>query len=190
MYKRQQLFSEAFSRDTISMSNVLHALAQFQLVLISDDAKYDRYIAGDLPFSEQEERGFALFAIHCQSCHTPPLFTSHQFKRNGLSIDSVLNDRGRFEVTTDSADMLRFKIPSLRNVAYTFPYMHDGRFKTLSEVMDHYQKAGIAHHEEHEFQSDMLLSDNDKVDLIAFLRTLTDRSYMFSPLTAFPPIAR
>lgn len=183
-----KLFRIAFKEDTLSIAKVLQVLSQFQLVLISSNAKYDQYISGTASFSKQEEKGHNLFKLNCSSCHTPPFFTSTKFKSNGLPLDSNLLDLGRFEVTQDSADMRRFKIPSLRNIAYTYPYMHDGRFKTLSEVLDHYQKTGHTLNGEHDFLAQINLSNEDKVDLIAFLRTLTDRSFMFNTTTGFLPI--
>jgi cytochrome c peroxidase len=173
------LFDAAFGDTLVTRERLLKALAQFELTLISAGSKYDRVMAGQDTFSKQEQHGYAVFQKNCSSCHTEPLFTNRGFERNGLPLDSTLRDFGRMGVTHQPADSLKFKVPSLRNIEFSYPYMHDGRFKKLKDVMNHYaQTTALAQKIE--------LSSNDKVDLTAFLLTLTDRSFLFNPAFSFP----
>lgn len=152
-------------------------MAQFQLTLISADARYDRVRAGLDTFNTQEQRGYELFRTHCQRCHTEPLFTNGDFERNGLPADTLLRDTGRMRITGDPADSLAFKVPTLRNIEYSRPYMHDGRFRSLSQVLAFYgqnEALGIT------------LSPEEQVDLMAFLLTLSDRKFLFNPDFGFP----
>jgi cytochrome c peroxidase len=181
------LFAKAFGESNITGEYVLKALSQFQLTLVSADAKYDQMKKGELEFSEQEQKGYALFLENCNSCHAEPLFSNYSFANNGLPIDTTLNDFGKGEISGKITDKMLFKVPSLRNLSYTFPYMHDGRFKKLSHVLHHYtsgivQSPNLAK----ELVAPMNLSSNDKVDLIAFLLTLNDRNFVFDPKHQFP----
>lgn len=162
------------------------ALAQFQRTLISADSKFDRVMAQKEQFTPQEQRGWTIFfdagypetpMAECSHCHTDPLFTNLAYENNGL--DEAPNpddfpDAGRGGITEIASDMGRFKVPTLRNIAVTAPYMHDGRFATLEEVIDHYNAGG--HHAENVNPNvrPLRLADQDKQDLIAFLHTLTD----------------
>lgn len=181
------LFAKAFGEPKITGEYILKALSQFQLTLVSADAKYDQMKRGELEFSEQEQKGYALFLENCNSCHSEPLFSNYSFANNGLPIDTTLNDFGKGEISGKETDKMLFKVPSLRNLSYTFPYMHDGRFKKLSQVLNHYtsgivQSPNLAK----ELAAPMNLSSNDKVDLIAFLLTLNDRNFVFDPRHQFP----
>lgn len=180
-------FKEAFGSEEITGERLLLALAQFQLTFISQDSKYDRVIAGGEVFTEQENKGFLLFNKHCNTCHTAPLFTNGGFENNGLPLDTVLNDLGRFEITQNEEDIRKFKVPTLRNISYSYPYMHDGRFKKLFDVLKHYQRgmessSTLSNH----LKDGLSLSNNEILDLIAFLRTLDDKSFVFNPSYAFP----
>ncbi|HRO43881.1 MAG TPA: cytochrome c peroxidase [Flavipsychrobacter sp.] len=183
----RSLFSDAFSDTAITGAQVLRSLSQFMLTLVSANAKYDKVRNGKEKFTEQEERGYQLFQQHCNHCHTEPLFTNGQFESNGLSVDETLKDKGRMTITGKSEDSLRFKVPSLRNIEFSFPYMHDGRFKTLHQVLNHYtaqiQQTPTLHPT---LQHGIPLSSNDKVDIIAFLLTLTDKDFLFDPRYSFP----
>ncbi|MCB0738328.1 MAG: c-type cytochrome [Bacteroidetes bacterium] len=182
-----RLFNAAFGDSTITGQNLLKALAQFQLTFVSSNAKYDKVVRGEDAFTEQEERGYKLFKAHCNSCHKEPLFTKNQFANNGLPIDSTLNDVGRMGISLNAEDSLKFKIPTLRNIEFSFPYMHDGRFRKLSEVLNHYQK-GIVQSPTlaKELRNGIALTSNEKVDLIAFLLTLSDKEFLFNQELAFP----
>jgi cytochrome c peroxidase len=185
IYKK--LFFEAFNDSIISGERVLKSLSQFMLTLISADSKYDQVKNGKANFTTQEQNGYVLFTKYCTACHKEPLFTNHSFQNNGLPLDSSLNDLGRMSFTNNSNDSLKFKVPTLRNIEFTFPYMHDGRFKTLNEVMNHYTNQIIFSKTLAEpLKSNLPLSSNDKVDIIAFLLTLSDKKFLFNKKNGFP----
>jgi len=163
----KELFQKAFGEKTVTGAKVLKALTQFQLTLVSANAKYDKVNMGKDSFTLQENNGYLLFKKNCNTCHQEPLFSTYQFANNGLPVDTTLNDFGRWRVTGQTKDSLHFKIPSLRNLSYSYPYMHDGRFKTLREVLNHYTEQKIP------------LTSNEKADIIAFLLTLNDADFVF-----------
>lgn len=172
-------FKTAFGDDSITTQRVCRALAQFMGVMISADSKYDRYMKGTATFTAAEEHGLALFRSKCVSCHTEPLFTDRQYHNNGLPIDNTINDGGRIRITHDPADSLKFKTPSLRNVAVSGPYMHDGRFLTLAECLDHYSSGiFVSPTLDPQLTTGIPLTAQEKNDLIAFLATLTDMTFI------------
>ena len=178
----RSLFFQAFGDSVVSSKNVLLALAQFNASLVSSNSRYDKFMRDELEFTKQEKKGLKLFMKHCNSCHTAPLFNSNKYASNGLPIDTVYNDVGRFKITGNPEDSLKFRIPTLRNIAYTFPYMHDGRFKKLRQVVAYY--AGEIDLENpylsNELRKKIKLSSNDQKDLISFLLTLTDKEFLFN----------
>ncbi len=180
--KYPNAFYQAFQDSLITGEYLLKALSQFQLTLVSANSKYDQVKAGMTSFTEQEQSGYLLFQRNCNSCHTEPLFSNGGFANNGLPVDTTLNDFGKWRVTGQESDLLLFKIPSLRNLSFTPPYMHDGRFRKLRQVLNHYT-AGVALHATtaEELSKPMSLAAHEKVDLIAFLLTLDDRSFVFNP---------
>jgi cytochrome c peroxidase len=182
-----KLFDKAYGDSEISGERILKSLSQFQLTLVSANSKYDSVMRKETHFSNQEQKGYELFKQHCNSCHTEPMFSNFKFADNGLAVDTTLNDIGRMKVSQNKNDSLKFKIPSLRNLQYSYPYMHDGRFKKLSEVLNHYnrgivQRNGLAP----ELKDGINLSSNEKVDLIAFLLTLNDKNFVFNKEFSFP----
>ncbi|RZJ50172.1 MAG: c-type cytochrome [Chryseobacterium sp.] len=183
----RSLFYRAFSDSTITGQHLLKAIAQFQLTLISANSKYDQVKKGKESFTNQEQNGYGIFKRNCNSCHQEPLFSSYKFANNGLPIDSHLKDLGRIGVTQQRKDSLLFKIPSLRNLSYSYPYMHDGRFSRLSQVISHYTN-GIQQNSKvsKELKKKIILTDNEKVDLIAFLLTLNDKEFVKNPDFQFP----
>jgi cytochrome c peroxidase len=179
--KYSYLVQQAFGESLIQTKHLLKALAAFEAILISRNSRYDSMRLHLVEFTEQEQRGYALFKEHCNRCHTEPLFTNGDFANNGLSVDTTLNDLGRFRITQDSADMRHFKIPTLRNLLYSFPYMHDGRFKRLRDVLKHYAQ-GINMHDDHrDIPEPLHFTPNQEIELLAFLHTLTDTSFVFNP---------
>ncbi len=188
------LFSRAFGSTEISPDRIARALEQFLLTRVSHDSKFDRVLKGETKFTEEEQRGFELFhteydprreqfGADCFHCHGGPLFQNVAFANNGL--DLLPRDLGRFEATKREGDRGKFAVPSLRNVAVTGPYMHDGRFQTLEEVVEHYStgvKRGatldpnLAKHPD----GGVALSAADKRALVAFLMTLTDEQFVGS----------
>ena len=173
------------------------ALEQYLLTLVSQDSKFDRAMKGGEPLTSLEKRGFELFLTEhdprlglrgadCFHCHGGALFTNQQFTNNGLATGLRRGvDTGREQVTGQPADRGKFRTPSLRNVAVTAPYMHDGRFKTLEEVIEHYDHGVVRHPTldpnlaKHPAEG-LKLSREDKAALVAFLKTLTDPA--FTPL--------
>ena len=181
------LFYAAFQDSLISGTRVLKALSQFQLSLVSATAKYDQVQAGTADFTDQEKNGYALFQKHCNSCHTEPLFSNYTFANNGLPVDTSLQDMGRWTITQESRDSLLFKIPSLRNLSFTYPYMHDGRFRKLRQVIQHYTQGIVSGKTIGEALSEPLaIGERDQVDLLAFLLTLDDKSFVFDAKHQFP----
>lgn len=186
-----QLFEDAFGPNSMTRDNATRAIAQFERMLISADSKYDRWLRGEYQMTQQEARGMDLFNSErgdCFHCHgainTGNLFGAFgtlQFSNNGL--DSVLTPgSGREAVTGDSLDRAKFKIPSLRNVEYTFPYMHDGRFANLFEVIEFYNMGG---HPTYTIDDNMKAAGvgrnwslDEKESLIAFLATLSDPGFV------------
>lgn len=185
--KYPRLFAKAFGDSIITGEHLLKAIAQFELILVSANAKYDKVMRKEAVFTEQETKGYHLFKQHCNACHQEPLFTTNHFANNGLEIDSSLNDLGRMGVTKAAKDAQLFKIPTLRNVEFSYPYMHDGRFEELSEVLKHYVE-GI---QDSKTLSRFLiggipLKHEEQIDIIAFLLTLTDKEFLFNPNFSFP----
>lgn len=172
-------FEKAFGDDTITTQRIMQAMAQFMGTMISASAKYDQYRAGKTTFTAAETSGLNLFRTHCESCHREPLLTDMNFRNNGL--DSVfVKDAGRARITLQPQDSGKFKVPSLRNIAVTKPYMHDGRFDNLSQVLDHYA-SGIKQSSTLDpilSSGNIPLSVQDKSDLLAFLQTLTDYTFI------------
>ena len=179
--KYKMLFYKAFNDSSATGQRVLLAFSQFIVQLNSYNSKYDKYVRNETggDFTEQEKNGLQLFRTHCASCHTEPLFTNQNFEKNGLPIDTTLNDFGRMLLTRKREDSLKFKVPTLRNVQFTFPYMHDGRFKKLREVVNHYASSG-------KLAKPIALNSNEKSDIIAFLLTLTDNDFLFDKRFGFP----
>jgi len=180
---------EAFQDSTLDSELFLKSIAQFELTLISSNSKYDKIKSGteNLAFTAQEENGYQLFKTHCNSCHTEPLFSNYSFQNNGLSLNPEIQDLGRFEITQNESDTRKFKVPTLRNIEFSSPYMHDGRFKKLSEVIDHYSEGiEVTKTLGEELKNGIKLSSNEEVDLIAFLLTLSDKDFIFNPKHSFP----
>lgn len=172
-YKR--MFKAAFGSDVINTQRMLKAIAQFTGSLISSDSKYDRVKRGEDKFNSAEEHGYELFKARCNTCHQEPLFTDYSFRNNGLPLNDFLKDYGRMKITGDSSDSLKFKVPSLRNVSVTFPYMHDGRLYSLYKVIDHYSN-GITQGPTlaPSLKNGIPFTAEEKTDIVYFLHTLND----------------
>ena len=186
-----KMFQDAFGPDAITKENAAKAIAQFERIMISSNSKFDRWQRGEYQFTQLELDGYQIFNSEegdCFHCHgdanTGNLFGAYgdlQFSNNGL--DSVLKPNTGYEVVTgDSLDRAKFKIPPLRNIEYSFPYMHDGRFNTLQEVIEHYNMGG---HITYTIDPNMKAagigknwSAYQKSALIAFMRTLSDDSFL------------
>jgi cytochrome c peroxidase len=173
-------FRDAFGNDTINSQRIFKAISQFMGMLVSSNAKYDKYTRGEPggEMSALELKGLTVFRSNCASCHSEPLFSDFSYRNNGLPPSSV-NDSGRAHITLSGADLYKFKVPSLRNLKYTGPYMHDGRIKTLDKVLDYYA-TGIHHSPtlDPALTSGITLSSDDRAALIAFLNTLNDEEFV------------
>ena len=169
----RNLFRSAYGSETVTEQKVLKALTQFMMMIISDNSKYDQVRRGEATYTETEQQGYDLFVQKCSQCHTEPLFTDYAYRNNGL--DATFSDIGRALITQQAADEGKFKTPTLRNVELTYPYMHDGRFFTLNQVLDHYN-AGIEQSAtlDPSLSAGIPLTNTEKLRLIAFLKTLTD----------------
>jgi cytochrome c peroxidase len=200
-YKDQ--FVRAFGSEEITALKISLALEQFMLTIVSNNSKYDKYLAGEVALSASELRGEELFfaeyneffpnvsGADCAHCHGGFNFENDDYMNNGLDIDADFEDLGRFNATGDPADNAKFKVPSLRNIELTPPYMHDGRFTTLEEVVEHYN-SGIHNSSTvdptvlNTQNTGLMLSSQDKADLVAFLKTLTDQSITTDPAFSDP----
>ena len=185
------MFLNAFGTEKIDSTLVTKAIAQFERTLISGNTKFDQYLLGNTSLSQQELNGFTIFmsedkgdCFHCHGSDNNPLWTDNDFHNNGL--DTSFNDLGLGAVTGDPNDNGKFKSPSLRNLVYTAPYMHDGRFSTLEEVINHYSE-GLQNSSTIDplmkkvNQGGVQLTPLEKADLKAFLITLTDDDFINNP---------
>lgn len=188
------MFKNAFGTTEITSERIRKALSQFMMTMVSANSKYDYYVLGDAgALSTDEKNGMTLFKQKCGSCHAGELFTDYSFRNNGLA-PLQIDDKGRYGITKDANDLYKFKVPSLRNVALTGPYMHDGRFTSLDQVLNHYSdnmqssatldpvfkisdsKVGIS------------LTASEKQSIILFLRTLSDDQFTTNSQLADPGI--
>ena len=173
-------FEQAFGDTVISSERILKSLAQFTGLMISASSRYDKYMAGTDTFSASEKNGLALFREKCGNCHKEPLFTDNTYRNNGLKPDSALKDKGRGAITGVESDDYKFKVPGLRNIEMTYPYMHDGRFRKLTDVLNFYASPeNFASHAASEVYDIGVLTEENKKDIIAFLRTLTDKTFIY-----------
>lgn len=154
------------------------SLAAYQRSLQSENTPFDRYLKGDkAAISEQAVRGWHLFSqkLYCVQCHVPPHFTNFKTENNGLYTSyHDKEDKGRFRIHGDTADIGHFKVPTLRNIGRTAPYMHDGSMRTLTEVIQHYAKGANGHPNQNRQITPFHLSKQDERDLLAFLESLND----------------
>jgi cytochrome c peroxidase len=183
------LFKNAFGDEEITSERILKALSQFMVTMISANSKYDKVIRKEenIAFTEIENTGFQIFKNKCASCHAGALFTDKTYRNNGIPVNpKYANDEeGRKRVTGVEDDFYKFRVPSLRNIAVTFPYMHDGRFGTLESVLDFYsdgmtENGGLvdASLRKEDGRLGIHLTESDKKALIAFLNTLTDNTFL------------
>ena len=189
-----KMFKAAYGTTEITSERVRKALSQFMMTMVSASSKYDYYVLGDAAaLTTEEKAGMALFKQKCSSCHVGELFTDFSYRNNGLPPIKI-NDQGRYSITNNEADRYKFKVPSLRNIGLTAPYMHDGRFVTLEQVLNHYGD---------NMQSSATLDDifklpagkvgisltaAEKQSIILFLRTLSDDQFIRSAELADPGV--
>lgn len=184
-----RMFDKAFGK-AINQADIVKAIAQFERTLISADSKYDKYVLKESggTLDADELKGLQLAEKFCFSCHATPLLTDNLYHNNGIDNDftddsELMMRKGRFRITNNPQDLGKFKTPTLRNIEKTAPYMHDGRFATLEKVLDHYSD-GVLVSATLDLQLNkngklgISLSETDKKQLIAFLKTLTDYQYL------------
>lgn len=169
-------FKAAFGIDEITTPYMLYALSQFMVMMVSDQSAYDQHLRGETALNAELLEGMQIFESKCGDCHSGVLQSDYTYRNNGLDAHAL--DSGRTRITENHNDWGKFRVPSLRNIALTAPYMHDGRFKTLAEVLEHY-RAGV----EASATLDPLLAaggiamtDEEASKIINFLQTLTDQS--------------
>lgn len=187
-------FFKAFGTKAFDSTHVAKALAQFMRTMVSSNSRLDKKLRYEINLSSSELNGLVIFmtergdCFHCHNIDGGRLLTDNQFHNNGL--DSVFTDPGRAAITGSSSDMGKFLTPTLRNIALTAPYMHDGRFQTLEEVVEHYNSGGkpsatvdpLMKH----VGTGLNLSTQEKADLVAFLKTFTDSSFISNPAFSSP----
>lgn len=182
-YKR--LYELAFTDKQINSENMLKALGQFMAMAVSSNSQFDKYRRNESggSMTQDELDGYALFNQKCASCHATDIFTDNSFRNNGLPINPQVDDIGRYRVTELEQDRYKFKVPSLRNIEKTAPYMHDGRFYTLEAVLNHYSN-GVTNTQNLDTSLNnngtlgIPLSTTEKAKIIAFLKTLTDNQFL------------
>lgn len=184
-----KMFEKAFGK-AINQANIVKAIAQFERTLISGNSKYDKYVRGESGgiLEDNELKGLQLAEQFCFSCHTTPLLTDNLYHNNGIDADftdytELMLKRGRARITNNSEDLGKFRTPTLRNIEKTGPYMHDGRFATLEDVINHYS-SGVLDSPildpllKKNGKLGITLSEAEKKQLISFLKTLTDYEFL------------
>lgn len=201
LYKN--MFHKAFGSNEITEENISKALEQFMNSIVSFNSKFDKSLRGEAVLTPSEQRGKNLFfteynaffplasGADCVHCHSGTNFENDLYMNNGLDSDADMMDDGRMKATGDPLDKGKFKVPTLRNIELTFPYMHDGRFNTLEEVVDHYNSGMVSSSTLDPSQSSpvltgLFLDSTDKVDLVNFLKTLTDYEVISNPAYQSP----
>jgi cytochrome c peroxidase len=188
--KYKDMFKKAYGTEEVTDTRMLKSMAQFMGLMYSYNSKFDHYKRNEknATLTASEARGYDLFVSkNCVACHTEPLFSDFNYHNNTIAVNPLLGDSGRYKITKTPADAFYFKTPSLRNVALTAPYMHDGRYSSLYQCVDHYA------HPENTLNPDpmlpaggIVLSEQDKQDIIAFLNTLTDYEFINDPRFSDP----
>lgn len=183
------LFYQAFGHEECTLIDIAKAIATFERTILSGNSPYDRYQAGDeSALTTQQKKGMDLFFnVGCASCHGGPLFTDGSFANIGIGMDKPKPDLGRYEVTDDPKDWGAFKVPTLRDIKNTYPYMHDGSLKTLAQVVDYYDKGGTPNSNLSPLMVPLNLSKDEKEALIAFLEALSGEGWQhFAAPDCFP----
>lgn len=174
----QRMSVKAYSR-TLDAFVLVRAISTFERSLISHQSKYDDFLKNKVVLTSEEKKGLDLFfsqRLACNQCHSGVLFTNYGFENNGLY--SEYKDVGRYRLTGIKSDIGKFKIPGLRNLRYTAPYMHDGSMYTLEEVLKHYNKGGSPHENKNVKIKPLALSKAEVQSILAFLNTLNDEEFI------------
>jgi len=192
------LFKQAFNIDDVAglshdalQLKIVYAISQFLRTMISSNSKFDKMVRHELMFTPDEYNGYEIYSTErgdCFHCHDYPLLTSNAFKNNGLDSSLATVNMGRYLVTGNSSDIGKFSAPTLRNIELTAPYMHDGRFQTLEEVVEFYD-SGVHFGSPNidplmtkpAKQYGLHLTPLEKINLVKFLKTLTDSTFINNP---------
>lgn len=179
--KYKQLFKNAYGDTVVTSQRFLKAFAQFMGLMVSYNSKYDKVKKGDDNFTSSESSGYTVYKNKCASCHAEPLFSDYGFRNNGLPLTPA-QDSGRWRITHDPSDIFKFKTPSLRNLGFTAGYMHDGRFNTLDEVLNHYATGIVSTPNlDPQLSGGIQLTQQERSDLLSFLATLNDYKFISNP---------
>ncbi|WP_416440075.1 cytochrome-c peroxidase [Phnomibacter sp. MR] len=183
----RSMFTAAFGSDDINTKRMTQALSQFMLTMVSANSKYDKVMRGEATFNLPESLGYDIFKQKCASCHKEPLFTDLSYRNTGLSVDAVLQDKGRMRITQNPADSLKFRVPSLRNIMVSSYYGHDGRFFDVYQVLEHYNSGVINGPTTDPLVKNKIpLSNFEKGQLVAFFTALTDSAFLKNKKLAQP----
>jgi cytochrome c peroxidase len=173
----QSQFKTIFHTDTISSHQILEALTHYQAALISDQSPFDNYLRGKIKLSDDEMQGYTIFQTKCGHCHEGPLLSNYSYRNNGVFKPGD-TDLGRYEISLIEGDKGKFKIPSLRNIAITAPYMHNSSLSSLEEVLNHYESGiQLSPSLDSSLRNKIHFQPGEKKKIIAFLKTLTDLEY-------------
>jgi cytochrome c peroxidase len=184
----QPYFDRAFGDRQVSWPRITQAIATFERTLVSGNSPFDRYQSGDkTALNEAQIRGLHVFRdSRCNVCHAAPYFTNGTFANLGVGSGKPHPDLGRYAVTHDDHDWGTFKTPTLRDIALTAPYMHDGSVATLEEVVDLYDRGGIPNRDLDNRIRPLHLNPQQKQDLVAFLHALSGQGWQVTPPEHFP----
>jgi len=174
------LFHNAFGDSIITTHRVADAIAVFVRTIVSGSSKYDKFIRGDSSaLDDAEKRGMQLFMserTNCSSCHIPPLFTDMDYHSTGINTHYF--DFGRYYVTVENSDRGKFRTPTVRNVEYTAPFMHNGEVESLKELIEHYNNGGKLFINKSHLIRSLYLTEDEKSDLLSFLLALSDEAFI------------
>lgn len=182
-------FQHVFGSPEITIDNVAKAIAAFERTVISGNSPWDRFLKGDATaLSDSAKRGWNLFQnkAKCIKCHAGFNLTDNGYHNLGVGFDKPNPDLGRYRVTSGEEDKGRFKTPTLREITYTAPYMHDGSARTLEEVIDFYNKGGIKNPQLDQEVKPLNLTNEEKADLVAFLKSLNGEGWQARAPIALP----
>jgi cytochrome c peroxidase len=172
------MFYAAFGDNIITAEKIYKSLAQFTGAIVSANSKYDRVKQGKESFTLTEQQGYEVFKTNCNSCHTEPLFTDFSYRTIGMDLN-ILKDAGRMKITGLKEDSLKFRVPTLRNIGRTYPYMHDGQLYSLEDVLNHYAGLNTSFPNlDPLLKNRIILNANEKNALKIFLYTLTDEEFL------------
>lgn len=182
-----QAFHTVFKSNSITSQQLLRALTQFMAVIISDGSRYDDYLKNQIMYTNEEFLGKKLFEQNCSGCHSGNLFTNFSFKNNGIATKKE-TDLGRYEITGNETDKWKFRVPSLRNVELTYPYLHDGSIFSLREIIKKYSEGPLTTADAPIPSNGYQFTQEEQNALFAFLKSLSDYKLLANPKFSPPPI--